>query len=191
MPLRRINFITPEEERQQLLKQAKILYQEYLDSKNPDKILTFVSERLPAAEDGTPDTEHEQSDVVHDLLAFLAEEMTRLNKDKQAGVKEFLSWLEQEIIKGSIESQKNKTKIRNFHEGTLEELLDVLKKNKVIQDPCPSAIRDTIAGEFIAAVEVLNPLKEIIALTDKLIDWIVYKLYALNDEEIAIFEDAK
>jgi len=190
MPLRRINFITPEEERQQLLKQAKILYQEYLDSKNPDKILTFVSERLPAAEDGTPDTEHEQSDVVHDLLAFLAEEMTRLNKDKQAGVKEFLSWLEQEIIKGSIESQKNKTKIRNFHEGTLEELLDVLKKNKVIQDPCPSAIRDTIAGEFIAAVEVLNPLKEIIALTDKLIDWIVYKLYALNDEEIAIFEGA-
>jgi len=191
LPIRLINFITPEQERKQLLEQAKITYQEYLGSKNPDKILTFVSERLPAAEDGTPDTEHEQSDVVHDLLAFLAEEMTRLNREKQTGIKKFLSWLEHEIIKGSIESQKYKTKIRNFHEGTLEDLLDVLKKNKVIQDPCPSAKRDTIAGEFIAAVKVLVPLKETIALTDTLIDQIVYQLYALSDEEIAIVEDAK
>ncbi|GAI11671.1 unnamed protein product, partial [marine sediment metagenome] len=85
------------------------------------------------------DIEHEQSDAVHDLLAFLAEEMTRLNKEKQSKIKHFLTWLEKDILKGSIEDQKNKTKIRNFHENTLEGLMDVLKTNRVIPDPCPSS----------------------------------------------------
>jgi hypothetical protein len=31
--------------------------------------------------------------VVHDLLAFLAEEMIRLNKEKRAVQQEFLDWL--------------------------------------------------------------------------------------------------
>src|SRR2546423_3825720 len=35
----------------------------------------------------------EESDVVHDLLAFLAEEMIRLNKEKRAAMREFLDWL--------------------------------------------------------------------------------------------------
>lgn len=35
---------------------------------------------------------------------------------------------------------------------------------------------------------VLEPLKEKIKITDNLIDQIVYKLYDLTDEEIAIVE---
>jgi hypothetical protein len=188
IPLRVINFTTPDKEHQQLLDQAKKLYQDYLGSKNWDGILSFISELLPLKEDGTPDTEQEQSDVVHDLLAFLAEEMTRLNKEKQSKIKAFLSWLEKEIIKGSIEDQKNKTKIKNFHEGTLDELMDVLKKNRAVPDPCPSSIWNTVKAEFSAAVTELTPLKNQIAATDKLIDQIVYKLYNLTDEEIAIVE---
>ena len=188
LPIRVINFITPEEEREQLLGQAKELYQEYLDNQNWDEVLVFVAKSLPTKEDGTPDMEHEQSDVVHDLLAFLAEEMTRLNKEKQSEIKHFLTWLEKDILKGSIEEQKNKTKIRNFHEGSLEELIDVLKKNKVIPDPCPSSTWDTISGEFSTAMNTLGPLKSQITMTDKLIDQIVYKLYGLTDEEIAILE---
>ena len=132
--------------------------------------------------------EHEQSDVVHDLLAFLAEEMTRLNKEKQSKVKSFLTWLEKEILKGSVEDQKNKTKIKGFHESTFEDLLDILKKNKAIKDPCPADTRDTIASEFSVAVKVLTPLKSRIEATDKLIDQIVYKLYGLTDDEMAIVE---
>jgi len=186
IPICHINFTTTEKERKHLVEQAKKLYQEYLDSQNWDKILTFVSGRLPTKEDGTPDMEHEQSDVVHDLLAFLAEEMTHLNKEKQSRIKHFLNWLEKDILKGSIEDQKHKTKIRNFHENTLEELMDVLKKNKVIPDPCPSSMWDTISGEFSAAMNTLGPLKSQIAMTDKLIDQIVYKLYGLTEDEIAI-----
>ncbi|MDP2952759.1 MAG: hypothetical protein Q8O76_05540, partial [Chloroflexota bacterium] len=124
----------------------------------------------------------------HDLLAFLAEEMTRLYKGKQSKIKAFLSWLEKEILKGSVEDQKNKTKIKDFHNNAFEDLLDVLKKNKVVPDPCPSNIRDTIASEFSAATNALTPLKAHIKATDALIDRIVYRLYGLTDAEIAIVE---
>ena len=157
-----------------------------MDNQNWDKLLAFVAERLPAKEDGTPDIEHEQSDVVHDLLAFLAEEMPQLHKEKQSKIKGFLTWLEKEILKGSVEDQKNKTKIKDFHNNTFEELLDVLKKNKVVKDPCPANVRDTIAGEFSTAVNALTPLKTRIKATDDLINQIVYRLYGLTDAEIAI-----
>ena len=75
----------------------------------------------------------------------------------------------------------NKTKIKDFHEDTFESLLDILKKNKVVPDPCPSNTRDTIADEFSAAMNVLTPLKGRIKATDNLIDQIVYRLYGLSD----------
>ena len=188
LPLRSINFTTPDEARGQLLSQSKSLYARYVDGGDPDAVVAFVSRLLPLREDRTPDAEHERSDVVHDLLAFLAQEMTRLNKEKQAKIQGFLTWLEQEIIKGSIDDQKNKTTIKDFHSNTLEDLLDVLKRNKVIGDPCPSSIRNTIACEFFSALGELGPLKDRIRATDYLIDRIVYRLYGLSDTEIAIVE---
>jgi len=188
LPLRPIKLAASEKERKQLLEQAKELYQEYLQNQGWDKVLTFVTERLPQKADGTPDMEHEQSDVVHDLLAFLAEGMTRLNKEKQSKIKSFLTWLEKEILKGSVEDQRNKTKIKGFHESNFEDLLDILKKNKAVKDPCPADTRDIIAGEFSAAMKVLTPLKSRIEATDKLIDQMVYKLYGLTDDEVAIVE---
>ena len=188
LPLRQFKLTPSEKERKQLLERAKKLYQEYVDSQNWDKITAFLAECLPTKEDGTPDTDHEQLDVVHDLLAFLAKDMTRLNEEKQSKIKYFLTWLEKEILKGSIEDQKNKTKINNFHKGSLEELIDILKKNEAIPDPCPSSTWNTISSEFSTAMNTLGPLKTQIAMTDKLIDQIVYKLYGLSDGEIAIVE---
>jgi Alw26I/Eco31I/Esp3I family type II restriction m6 adenine DNA methyltransferase len=188
LPLCPIRFVTPPEKRKQLLERGRALYQKYLESQGWIDVLAFVDQRLPKKTDGTSDMDHEQSDVVHDLLAFLAEEMTRFHKEKQARVKAFLSWLENEVLKGSIDDQKNKTAIREFHESTFEDLLDVLKKNKVVPDPCPSNVRDTIDSEFSAAVNILTPLKARIEATDKLIDLIVYRLYNLTADEIAIVE---
>ena len=111
-----------------------------------------------------------------------------MNKEKQSAIKSFLGWLEKEILKDSVENQKNKTKIRNFHEGHFDDLLDVLKKNKVVPDPCSSDIRDTIESEFSHAMNALVSLKSGIKATDDLIDRIVYKLYGLTDDEIAVVE---
>jgi len=158
----------------------------------------WIDERLPRKPDDTfrvaesresgPDIEREQSDVVHDLLAYLAEQMIEMNKQKQAIVKGFLGWLEAEILKGSVEVQKNKTKIKAFHEADFEALLEILKKNKVVPSPCPSRIRDAIQKEFNAAMEKLNPLKAQIAATDRLIDLVAYRLYGLTEGEVTVVE---
>ena len=70
-----------------------------------------------------------------------------------------LNWTEKAILQGNVEEQKNKNRIEGVYQGTLEDLLDSLKKNKVVPDPCPSSTRDTRAGEFSAAVNILTPLK--------------------------------
>jgi len=60
--------------------------------------------------------------------------------------------------------------------------------DKVVPVPCPSNIRDTIASEFSAAMSALTPIKARIKATDDPIDRIVYRLYGLTDDEIAIVE---
>lgn len=42
--------------------------------------------------------------------------------------------------------------------------------------------------EYEASLAKLLPIKERLALTDKLIDQVVYKLYGLTEEEVAIVE---
>ena len=49
---------------------------------------------LPKDEAGNFIAALEKSDVVHDLLAFLAERMLEMNKQKQQEIKGFLGWLE-------------------------------------------------------------------------------------------------
>ncbi|MBU3968098.1 MAG: Eco57I restriction-modification methylase domain-containing protein, partial [Euryarchaeota archaeon] len=137
LPIRRISFTTPPDRRAALATEAKTLYSEFLGapgaedldrinrmdwintaanpvnpvhpvqtvaslSTAPDsrKILDFVSMRLSAAP--------EESDVVHDLLAHLAEQMIDMNKKKNAEIKGFLRWLEGEIG-APVEELTNKT----------------------------------------------------------------------------------
>lgn len=147
----------------------------------------------------------EQSDVVHDLLAFLAEEMIRLNREKQAEMKSFLTWLEAELKvepdnKGNtgIEALTGKARLKNYlgdyqkaePEVPFEELWKILQKNK-------ARIGCKLTHEFMAelrdayerSLAKLRPVKERLCLTDKLIDQIVYRLYGLTPEEIKIVEE--
>ena len=146
----------------------------------------------------------EQPDVVHDLLAFLAEEMIRLNQEKQKEMKAFLSWLEAELQvrpdkKGNtgIEALAGKTKLKNYlgdyqkgePELPFEALWEILRKNK-------SRIGRPLTHEFMAELQEayersltkLRPIKERLRLTDALIDQIVYRLYGLTEDEIEIVE---
>jgi hypothetical protein len=195
LPIRRIGFVTPRAERERLTGQGKRLYQEYLQSRDWSRVLDLVSERLPRKADGSPDIEHEQSDVVHDLLAFLAEEMTGLHKQKQAEIRGFLTWLEG-YLGVDIEELKNKTRVKEYYEAEVgwEGFLGALEQNRrAIQlakgmDITRREPQENIRGEFDTTVAKLKPILETIALTDKLIDQIVYKLYGLTPEEIQIVE---
>jgi uncharacterized protein YaaN involved in tellurite resistance len=128
-----------------------------------------------------------QSDVIHDILAFLAEQMIELNKAKNEEIKGFLKWLEREIG-AEIDGLTNKTAIKEYHDHDFSRLLDVLKKNKnkLSIDPSNRKTQELLENHFSKSMSVLQPLKDKIKATDSLIDQIVYKLYDLSSEEIAI-----
>lgn len=195
LPIRRISFTTPKEHRDNLVEQGKDLYEEYLASGDWSAFLAFIDQCLPQNPDGTPNTQDEQSDVVHDLLAFLAGEMTRLHEDKQAQAREFLDWL-QRYVRVPIDQLAGKTTVENYWEPQAgrDALIAVLVKNrKAIQnakgpDVTSAAVQAKIAHECDPSIEKLGALAREIRLTDRLIDQTVYRLYGLTPEEIAVVE---
>lgn len=185
LPIRRISFTTPPDRRTTLVDEVKALYFEYLGAPDSmDKLLDFVALRLAA--------EPEESDVVHDLLAYLAEQMIEINKEKNEEIKSFLEWFEREIGV-EIDSLTNKTKLKQYHElDDFDDLLGILKKNKK-KIPINLSNRDfqnNLEIEFDKSLSKLEPLKNKINNTDCLIDQVVYKLYGLTDEEIKIVEES-
>lgn len=130
-----------------------------------------------------------RNDTVHDFLAYLAEQMIEMNKVKNEEIKGFLKWLEREIGT-EIDTLTNKTAIKEYHDHDFEHLLEVLKKNKnkLTIDPSSRKTQELFEKHFIKSTGILEPLKERIRATDDLIAQIVYKLYGLTNEEIAIVE---
>lgn len=186
-PIRHISFTTPMNERKRLLKNAVELYRRG----NTSKVLELANECLPRNKDGTFITGKEKSDVVHDILAYLANQMIEMNKQKLEETKGFLSWLEREIGI-PIDGLSNKTIIKEFHENTFDKLIEILKKNKkkLSIDPHRREFQEKLNVEFHKSMAKLTPLKAKIQTTDKLIDQIVYSLYGLTDEEIEIVESS-
>lgn len=181
IPIRCIDFTTPAKERKRLLEKGKKLYEHCMAKGDQLCVTGFVEHCLAQ--------KPEQADVVHDLLAFLAEQMIDMNKQKHAEVKGFLMWLEREI-KTKIEDLTNKTKVKEYHEGSFEELLEILKANrkKLGIDPGRREFSERLKNEFDRSLAKLRPLKDRLVATDRLIDQIVYQLYGLTEEEIRIVE---
>jgi hypothetical protein len=181
LPIREIALTTPSGERTQQLGEAKQLYERALVTTDDTGVLKHVEDQLaqrPA-----------RADVVEDLLAFLAEQMIALNSEKQPEVAGFLTWLARKIG-AAVDDLTNKTRVRAYHDHDLTGLLAVLRQNrrKLRIDPDARATQEAIDREFSTSVEKLTPLKANIAATDRLIDQIVYRLYGLTGEEIAIVE---
>ena len=177
-PVRRINFTTPADERDRQLEKAKTLYQFCLNKGSTDCVLGFVKHHLTA--------DPERADLVHDLLAFLAEQMLEMNKTKGEEIRGFLHWLEREIGV-EIDTLKNKTAIQSYFGLSLDGLLDILKKNRR-SIASSRSFQESLNREFTASLAKLNPLLTRIQGTDTLIDLVVYQLYGLTDEEIVVVE---
>jgi hypothetical protein len=196
-PVRRITFTTPSSERAYYLEKAKNLYDYCLSKNDQDCVHGFVDHHLSK--------EPEESDVVHDLLAFLAEEMIRLNKEKRAAQKEFLDWFvttlrilpDKENRKG-IDVLIGKGKLADYpgdyQKGesplAFEDLLDILRKNKsrLGVSLSDAGLVARVRKEYEESLEKVLPLKDRLAKTDALIDQVVYRLYGLTEEEIRVVE---
>jgi len=139
-----------------------------------DEILQWVENELS----------ENRSDTIHDLLAYLAEEMIKMNKAKNEEIKGFLKWLEREIGV-AVEELQNKTAIKEYHSHEFEQFLEVLKKNrkKLSIDPSDRRKQELLEQHFTKSTAKLGPVKAMTAATDGLIDEIVYRLYGLTEEE--------
>jgi hypothetical protein len=161
LPIRRIIFTTLPNERSQLLDQGKQLYEHYImlppDGSN-ECMLGFVKRELAQIP--------ERADVVHDLLTFLAEQMIEMNKQKQAEVKGFITWLER-AIGAAVDELNNKTRVKIYHEYDFETLLAVLKQNrrKLTVNPDTRTVQDRLEREYSESIAKLTPLKAKIAAT--------------------------
>ena len=193
IPIRRIKFVLSPTLRSQLASTAHALYQRILtDGSAP--LLAFVAEQLAA--------QPERSDVVHDLLAFLAERMIEGNKAKQAEVKRFLGWLEGKLRiqpkkgAGGIDSLTGKTIIQGYlgdyqkgkRETAWADFLYRLHQNRNRFGVQLDGVQGEIQTEYESSLALLLPIKSQLAHTDNLIDQIVYKLYGLTDAEIELIE---
>ncbi len=180
-PIRRINFTTPANERNRQLEKAKTLYQLCLNRGSIDCVLGFVKHHLTA--------DPERSDIVHDLLAFLAEQMVEMNKTKGEEIHGFLRYLEREI-EVEIDTLKNKTAIQSYFDLSFERLLEILRRNRrsIPINLSDRNFQESLEREFTNSLATLSPLLTRIQQTDALIDQVVYQLYGLTDEEITVVE---
>ena len=89
-------------------------------------------------------------------------------------------------------SLKPKTKLYEFWKLAVSDVFAHFKANTKTLTARGVHLKETdeesIRARFQKAADVLVPLETRIAFTDRLIDQIVYKLYGLTPEEIAIIE---
>jgi hypothetical protein len=180
-PIRKISFTTPTNRRTSLHIEAEDLYASFIENNDPQPILSFIDTRLA--------TQPEESDAIHDFLAFLAEQIVNFNTAKNVEIKAFLAFIETEIG-ASIDSLENKTLLREYYSNEFTKIIGVLVKNKrKIKEgynPKTRINHDNLKDWYDSSVVKLKPLMVKIDATDALIDQIVYKLYGLTEEEIKI-----
>ena len=194
LPVLEIDFSTPKEQRTAVLTTAKTHYEQ---GDHP-AVLAWATAELAAG----------RNDTIHDLLAFLAEQMIAMNKEKQAALEAF--WLDLEGFtdadtfaklrdKGKWEQSLYKAvpAARPFvsEESRSTVTLDASLGWGV--DAYKGFVKDLagtvkglshIVGVYHDHAPTVGELNGRLADTDALIDQLVYKLYGLNAEEIAIVE---
>ncbi len=184
LPIRRIDFSTPPGRRSQLADRGRKLLRPS-PREGRVEVLKFVQDRKVRGE----------ADVVHDVLVYLAEEMIEMNKKKKAEAKGFLDWLVG-YTRLPIEDWRLKTRVKAYWQHGWDEVRRALRQNrKAIEEASGRNVEsretlEAIQKEFDQSVTRLEPLLERIASTDRLIDLIVYRLYGLTEEEVAIVEES-
>lgn len=216
IPIRRISFTTPAVHREALAKEGITEATEWIErtelpSVKSSSFRSFSDSRMGRWLDARLSAAPEESDAVHDLLAYLAKQMIDLNKHKQAEQRRFLGWLEGAInphpspspggrgVRGAgLDALTGKSRLRNYlgdyqkgePELTYEELEDILFKNRTRLGVSLSDTRFTarLRAEYEGSLALLRPIKARLARTDALIDRVVYRLYGLSEGEVAIVE---
>lgn len=207
IPIRRIAFTTPAEQRTTLAQQGIALY----TSKQHDALLTLVEACLTS----TP----EQSDVVHDVLVALAESMLTLHQQRREALENFMLGLESVLSQTELDkldrlwTPPNAAKTQNGNGAengkklaeTQEMLGPLVQSNinlhedigKLNEEQWKWLLKRRVSKpDLVALVKVYRSYQPPIATLDKqiesterVIDQVVYRLYGLTQEERMLVEE--
>jgi type I restriction-modification system DNA methylase subunit len=179
LPIREIEFHTPEGEKEDCLRELRDSYHEYLRQGELAQLGKAVNDLLRSR----------RTDVLHDYLSWLAKEMLRIHETKNLEVKGFWDWVEG-WTGGVIDEWKLKTKVHTYYSMTLRDFVDVLRKNapKIKIDPLGRQEFARLKAAFEQSKSTIRSLSAQAALTDRIIDFIVYRLCGLTPTEIAVVE---
>jgi hypothetical protein len=189
LPVPRINFTTPPEECTRLTAEVVAAYARG----DGAGVLRRVQAHIDAG----------KTDVVHDFLAHLAQQMIALNQHKQGEVKRFLAWVEERLTiqpdkhgAGGIDSLTGKTLLRSYGGDYQKGAAALpwcawryrLHQNRHRFAVSLSAVESDIQHAYERSLQTLIPIKHGLSRTDALIDQIVYCLYGLTAAEVALIE---
>jgi hypothetical protein len=184
MPMPHFACTTPTAKRAALTAKAEKLYASAVAADDAAGLVAFAEEQLHARP--------ERSDVVHDLLAFLAGRMMALHRERRETARQFLKDLK-DFHGIDARALNPKTRLDEFWNLETAEVFAHLNKNRkalaAARVNLDATAENKIRTRFEKAKSLLLPLETQIALTDDLIDEVVYHLYGLTPEEIQIVED--
>ncbi len=203
IPIRRIMFTTPNDERTALVEKGIALY----NINRHRELLDLVTTCL--------DHEPEQSDVVHDVLVYLAEQMLDFNKQRQEAVENFLLELEGTLSRADLqrlgrlwtppsvklddeeEPDKKQQEVRETLGSLATQVIELRDDIGLLNEEQWKWLLKRRLGkpDLVELVKIYRrhqpPIAELdlrISATNRLIDRIVYKLYKLTPEEIVVVE---
>ncbi len=207
LPIRRIEFTTPADERERLAAKGRDLAAHAIRNTEYATHSAFLDTQLGSWLDARLSADPEQADVVHDLLAHLAERMIAMHERRQERVEAF--WLDLEGVTdaatferlsehGKRESSLWKAKVCRPFVDRESHSTRHLDESLAWNEDCFKVFVKELAGRVSNLSDVVGvyrkhhlPYRQLgqrIAATDRLIDQIVYRLYGLTEEEVAIVE---
>ena len=185
IPIRAIDFNLSAPQRNAHLQTALQLYDAYLEEPPPD-YAAFLESELGAWAQAR--LQKGESVALHDLLARLAEQMHTLSLQIYSEKRGFLEWLYSHIGVRDPSALDDRADIENYDELSLEELLEILRRNhrrgQLARSPRPRETREEIQTEYENSLAKLRLLKRQMEATDGLIDYLICLLYGASAEEV-------
>ena len=197
MPIPDVERTTPEADYKKIYKAAMQLYNESLTSEDVLSILNFLDQNVFSRE--------QKTDVSHDYLSYLAMQTIELNKKKGDNMHRFFNYLDEKLKLKRKDSKSygidflsGKTALRNYlgNYKTKEDyvpfnrVLEILQNNSgKIGVKLNSSLENELKKEYLKSLDTLLPIKKQLSVVDQLIDSIIYRIYGLTEEEIAIIEE--
>jgi hypothetical protein len=183
LPIRRIEFTTPQHERTSAVSYARDLY----ETNEYPALLNWVEQEL-VWNSGGEISAYGRNDTIHDLLSHIAAQINAAMEKRGEIQRVWRQWVETIV---PTNNTLTKTFLnQRWVEIGLEHGWEGVEQEFQVRNAIPNTGKrlQELRRETEEALEELGPFYKHVQEADGLIDQIVYRLYGLTEEEISVVE---